>query len=386
MNNYEPNQNQIQQRPSNKKTHINIIIAFLWLVCISYLIAGLKELVHFKILSALLCFILTFFLCPKAPDISYKLLKYRMSRIVQVVGAVAMLFISSFAFSPSNNTDKKIEPVNNTVAIETTVTEETTIETTVTSETTTIPEITTQKATTTKATTKATTAETTTIMVKYETNQLFDDVFIRYCDLSKVINFDMACEKLKTFTQYKIDYTEPTDDDLGEITLTDDNGNYVYIISYPLENLGVETITLIGYVDGKTGNEIAVSDEIHTVLTPEYHIHDKSKEKPNRKASSLQELIEFMFPVKTVETTDTTTTIETTTAPIITTTTLIETEPPETQAPAPVVQERHVYVAASGNGSKYHSDPNCSRMNGNVIEYSISDAESRGYTPCKKCY
>lgn len=44
-----------------------------------------------------------------------------------------------------------------------------------------------------------------------------------------------------------------------------------------------------------------------------------------------------------------------------------------------------VYIAASGNGTKYHSDPHCSRMNG-VIEMNVEEAQAMGYTPCKKCY
>lgn len=43
-----------------------------------------------------------------------------------------------------------------------------------------------------------------------------------------------------------------------------------------------------------------------------------------------------------------------------------------------------VYIAASGNGSKYHTNPNCSRMKG-TIKLTVSEAESRGYSPCSKC-
>lgn len=378
----------------DKKAKLKQAIIFVgWIFFIAIAVSGLL-LLFMRPIEAIGYLIFAFCLCPMSSKIFQKL-KSKIKINIQIPAIILSYFLLfgfiklNAAVMDSINKDKTNDTPAIAIVTETAITEETTIsilETITSSETTTTPETTTHKTTTTKAATKSTTAETTTAIVKYETNQLFDDVFMLYCDLSKVVNFDMACEKLKTFTQYKIDYTEPTDDDLGEITLTDDNGNYVYIISYPLENLGVETITLIGYVDGKTGNEIAVSDEIHTVSKPEYHIHDKSKEKPNRKASSLQELIEFMFPVKTVETTNTTTTIETTTTPIITTTTIIETEPPETEAPAPVIQERHVYVAASGQGERYHSNPNCSKMNGNVIEYSVDEAESRGYTPCKKCY
>lgn len=44
-----------------------------------------------------------------------------------------------------------------------------------------------------------------------------------------------------------------------------------------------------------------------------------------------------------------------------------------------------VYVAASGKGSKYHSNPNCSRMKG-TITMSVSQAQAAGYIPCSKCY
>ena len=36
-------------------------------------------------------------------------------------------------------------------------------------------------------------------------------------------------------------------------------------------------------------------------------------------------------------------------------------------------------------GSKYHSNPECSRMK-DPSHVTLSEAESRGYTPCSKCY
>lgn len=44
-----------------------------------------------------------------------------------------------------------------------------------------------------------------------------------------------------------------------------------------------------------------------------------------------------------------------------------------------------VYVAASGKGSKYHSNPNCSRMKG-TITMTVSQAQAAGYDPCSKCF
>ncbi|MCH5206613.1 MAG: hypothetical protein J1F09_06635 [Oscillospiraceae bacterium] len=47
-----------------------------------------------------------------------------------------------------------------------------------------------------------------------------------------------------------------------------------------------------------------------------------------------------------------------------------------------------VYIAASGNGKKYHIDVTCSNMNGNVIKMTKKEAEGRGYGPCQrsKCF
>lgn len=50
-----------------------------------------------------------------------------------------------------------------------------------------------------------------------------------------------------------------------------------------------------------------------------------------------------------------------------------------------VPQSDTVYIAGSGKGKKYHSDPNCSNMNDSV-PLTQAEAEARNYTPCKKCY
>ena len=48
-----------------------------------------------------------------------------------------------------------------------------------------------------------------------------------------------------------------------------------------------------------------------------------------------------------------------------------------------VPQEQMVWIPQSG--SKYHSNPSCSGMN-NPQQVTVSEAESMGFTPCKKCY
>ena len=55
--------------------------------------------------------------------------------------------------------------------------------------------------------------------------------------------------------------------------------------------------------------------------------------------------------------------------------------PAETEAP----QSQETMVWIPKTGSKYHSDPDCSNMK-NPTQVSLSQAESQGYTPCKKCW
>lgn len=47
--------------------------------------------------------------------------------------------------------------------------------------------------------------------------------------------------------------------------------------------------------------------------------------------------------------------------------------------------EKEEMVWVSNTGSKYHSNPNCSGMR-NPIKETLSDAKSRGLSPCSKCY
>lgn len=57
----------------------------------------------------------------------------------------------------------------------------------------------------------------------------------------------------------------------------------------------------------------------------------------------------------------------------------------EEQAAAQQAIGQTVYIASSGNGTKYHSNPNCSNMNG-TFTLDIHDATNQGYSACKKCY
>lgn len=46
----------------------------------------------------------------------------------------------------------------------------------------------------------------------------------------------------------------------------------------------------------------------------------------------------------------------------------------------------YVYIASSGNGTKYHNNDQCSKMNGDCYQLTMEEAEAQGFEPCKKCY
>lgn len=52
---------------------------------------------------------------------------------------------------------------------------------------------------------------------------------------------------------------------------------------------------------------------------------------------------------------------------------------------SPYEYEGTVYIASSGNGKRYHLNPNCSNMKG-TIAMEVPEALKKGYTPCKKCW
>lgn len=59
------------------------------------------------------------------------------------------------------------------------------------------------------------------------------------------------------------------------------------------------------------------------------------------------------------------------------------------QSTAPITdtapQDAMVWIAGSGNGTKYHSSSSCSSMK-NPIQVTLSDAIARGYGPCARCH
>ena len=122
--------------------------------------------------------------------------------------------------------------------------------------------------------------------------------------------------------------------------------------------------------------------------------NSKSDDKPLTDSSFVEEISSAAEPetaevtIYTTAATTAATTPETTaettaaTTPETTPVTTVATTQSTTTAKP---NEKTVYVARSGEGTKYHSIPDCSKMT-NPREITISEAEALGYTPCQKCY
>lgn len=59
--------------------------------------------------------------------------------------------------------------------------------------------------------------------------------------------------------------------------------------------------------------------------------------------------------------------------------------PGDDPSPTPAQSAAGNVVWVSQSGTKYHSTPSCSGMK-NPKELTLSQAQSKGYTPCKRCY
>lgn len=135
----------------NKKGILKIV---LWVLCAFFALGGIGMITKFRLISALFCLVLAFFLCPMASDILYKLTNKRMSRTLQTVMAVVMFIITPSIVGAGSKNDEPDQPVDSVQEITETA-----------AETTTEPEETTTTVaeTTTEVTTTTTVAETTTV-------------------------------------------------------------------------------------------------------------------------------------------------------------------------------------------------------------------------------
>lgn len=135
--------------------------------------------------------------------------------------------------------------------------------------------------------------ETETEVVK---KKIFADVFVELSEQVGVMSYD-ECLAYINETTFTYDTVSPSDEEMGQITIDDDNGFKLVIDFYPDDNKN-ETITLLSYSNGDY--EGSVSDNCH-MSDVTYGIYDVTAENRNTNVDSLEKVISFIndeVPVK----------------------------------------------------------------------------------------
>ena len=137
-----------------------------------------------------------------------------------------------------------------------------------------------------------------------ETTQLYKDFFEPYAaGVGKVLVNGFQSSAEEKFDSYEIEVTEGNEEDSWEYKIYDDNGDYVYLMFYPI-NIDAEnsddwiwTLTLLTYKRGDE-KEISVSDGFHAGSKLKYNTWQSDRDPKNQEVTDLSELTEFMFGVQ----------------------------------------------------------------------------------------
>lgn len=180
--------------------------------------------------------------------------------------------------------------------------------------------------------------------------------------------------ELETNEKNEVSYTiTPSDLDLKNATLNAENADIASFVlegdTLYIETKSAGTTSLWLEKDGVESNKITVS-----VIEPENDVAQNTE--PSEPETPVVDNTEPQSPVV-----DNTTTTEPST-PVVEEPSTPAVEQPSTPSEP---TEEMVYIAGSGEGTKYHSNPNCSNMS-NPIEIPLSEAIADGYEPCKRCY
>lgn len=173
----------------------------------------------------------------------------------------------------------------------------------------------------------------------------------------------------------------------------------LYILTFGLFVIGWlgDAISLtLQYFSGKKGRTIGKPQKVCSYIAALLCVSVLGSCGSNNPTPVVPETEPTIATIAAVENTATTVlettapTVPETTAPTIPETTASILPETTAQTPAPVYvepvqpQEEMVWIPTNG-GTKYHSRSSCSNMD-NPQQVTVSQAESRGFTPCKKCH
>ena len=103
-----------------------------------------------------------------------------------------------------------------------------------------------------------------------EVSNLFKEIYLPYAQREKPFIFEAVKTLAQNTEDYSVNVQEPTSEDSGTITFTDENGDYVFF-SFAPNSAGVNMITILSYHQTATNSEVSLSN-YSSDCTPE---HDK---------------------------------------------------------------------------------------------------------------
>ncbi len=203
-----------------------------------------------------------------------------------------------------------------------------------------------------------------------QVSKLFEDVYLPYVQREKSISFENIKPYAST-SEYVVEIIDSSDALFKSIKFNDIDGNYVYM-TFDFAN-GVEVIRAISYVHASSNIEVLCTNTSNNnnLKYNQYRMHVIGSEYEN--SSGIDDQIEFLAQAKPKSESI----IEPKPEPVI--------EPKPEPVVEPIQPQAHMVWIPTNGGKKYHSHSSCSGME-NPSQVTISEAQARGFTPCKRCY
>lgn len=92
-----------------------------------------------------------------------------------------------------------------------------------------------------------------------ETTKLFDEIYTVYAEREQSFEFSAVVNFLEGYDTYQVTIKEPTETDVGQITVEDGTGDQVYFAFAPASD-GREMIMTVSYFQAKSNSEVSLSN------------------------------------------------------------------------------------------------------------------------------
>ena len=125
-----------------------------------------------------------------------------------------------------------------------------------------------------------------------DVTDLFQEVYLPYANREKPFSFSLV-KQFAQSTNYDIEITEPSSEEIGSIKLTAPNGDYVWFGFKPVDD--IETIMTVSYFQFASNSEVSLSNysSDNSPLYDIYKTHVLGE--PNSNVTNTQEQQAFLF-------------------------------------------------------------------------------------------